>query len=314
MSLINSNGRLILLHNALKEVKKASKYDLVLSPQFYIVKREQIPVKYPFQAKKLAPSVMEDLLPSEHGYEYVVKKDGDGWLFFAYRPKEIENFLKGCCNISANKIGNIYFADQLKPVLEKLPIGIDEYYALSLIDGFATIVPRKMLGSDRYAKFSNKLRPRKPFKFKPSNRVGANGGDLSKSAVVASVLLVLLGVAFIVEGFDYSKASKEQMSTVEELYSQYPQLQSKLTRDSIKDKYSKIEKKQRAIRENIDLFSQLSSKKTLLNSLELKDNAISSSYSVDSKELKRVKSIASSAKLKIAKESGNTITVEGALK
>ena len=312
--MFNSNGRLILLHNALKEVKKASKYDLVLSPQFYIVKREQIPVKYPFQAKKLAPSVMEDLLPSEHGYEYVVKKDGDGWLFFAYRPKEIENFLKGCCHISANKIGNIYFADQLKPVLEKLPIGIDEYYALSLIDGFATIVPRKMLSSDRYAKFSNKLRPRQAFKFKPSSRVGESSGDLSKSAIVASVLMLLLGVAFIAEGVGYSKASKEQMTTVEELYSKYPQLQSKLTRDSIKGKYSKIEREQRAIRENIDLFSQLSSKKTLLDSLELKNNAISSSYSVDSKELKRVKSIASSAKLRIAKESANSITIEGALK
>ena len=312
MSLINSNGRLILLHNALKEVKKASKYDLVLSPQFYIVKREQLPVKYAFQAKKLAASVMEDLLPNEHGYEYVVKKDADGWLFFAYRPKEIENFLKGCCNIDSSKIGNIYFADQLKSVLEKLPIGIDEYYALSLIDGYATIVPRKMLSSDRYAKFSSKLRPHKVFKFKSSNKV-ENSGNISKSAIVASVLLGLLGVAFIAEGYSYKKAGLKEMASVENLYSQYPQLQSKLTRDSIKSKYSKIEKRQRAIRENIDLFSQLSSKKTILNSLELKDNSISSSYNVDSSELKRVKSIASSAKLKVNNK-GNTLTVEGALK
>ena len=312
--MFSSNGRLILLHNALKEVKKASRYDLVLSPQFYIVKRERLPVKYPFQAKKLAPSVMEELLPSEYGYEYIVKKDGDSWLFFAYRPKEIENFLKGCCGVSSNKIGKIYFADQLKPVLEKLPIGIDEYYALSLIDGFATIVPRKMLSGDRYAKFSNKLRPRQGFKFKPSSRVSRDGGNISKSAIVASTLLVLLGASFIVEGVGYSKAAKDNMAKVEELYSQYPQLQSKLTRDSIKAKYSKIEKRQRAIRENIDLFSQLSSKKTLLNSLELNSNSISSSYNVDKKELKRFKSIAASAKLKITKQSGNTITVEGAIK
>jgi len=314
LSLINSNGQLILLHNNLKEVKKANRYDLLLSPQFYIVKREQLPVKYAFQAKKLAPSILEDLLPSEYGYEYVVQKDADAWLFFAYRPKEIESFLNGCCRISANKIGNIYFADQLKPVLEKLPIGIDEYYALTLIDGFATIVPRKMLSSEKYAKFTNKLRPKKAVKFKPSSKVGSSGsGELSKSAIVASVLLALLGVAFIVEGFGYSKAIKQNDAKIEELFTKYPQLQSKITRDSIKGKYSKIEKKQRAIREKIDLFSQLSSKKTLLNSLELKDNTISANYSVDSKELKRFKSIASSAKLKI-KQSGNSITVEGAIK
>ncbi len=313
--MFNSNGKLILLHNNLKEIKKASRYDLLLSPQFYIVKREQLPVKYAFQAKKLAPSILEDLLPNEHGYEYeyVVQKDGDAWLFFAYRPKEIENFVKGCCRIKASQIGNIYFADQLKPVLEKLPIGIDEYYALTLVDGFATIVPRKMLSSEKYAKFTNKLRPNKAIKFKPSSRVGAASEDLSKSAIVASVLLGLLGIAFAVEGVGYSKAIKQNNSKVEELFDKYPQLQSKITRDSIKGKYSKIEKKQRAIREDIDLFSQLSSKNALLNSLELKDNEIIANYSVDSKELKKFKSVASSAKLKV-KPSGNRITVEGAIK
>lgn len=311
--MFNSNGRLVLLHNALKEVKKASKYDLVLSPQFYIVKREKLPVKYAYQAKKLAPSVMEDLLPNEHGYEYVVRKDGDGWLFYAYRPKEVEKFIKGCCGVKASKIGNIYFADQLKPVLEKLPVGIDEYYALSLIDGFATIVPRKMLSSDRYAKFSSKLRPRKAVAFKPSNRVDKESG-FSKTGVVTASIIALLGLTYIVEGYSYKKSADSELRASSELYSQYPQLQSKLTRDSIKGKYKIIENKQRAIRENIDLLSQLSSKKTLLNSLELKDRVISSTFSVDKAELKKVKDIVSSANLKIVNESANSITVEGALK
>ena len=311
--MFNSNGRLVLLHNALKEVKKASKYDLVLSPQFYMVKREKLAVKYAYQAKKLAPSVMEDLLPNEYGYEYVVKKDGDGWLFYAYRPKEVENFIKGCCGVNASKIGNIYFADQLKSVLEKLPVGIDEYYALSLIDGFATIVPRKMLSSDRYAKFSSKLRPRKSVAFKPSNRVDKDSG-FSKMGIIVASILALLGLTYIVEGYSYKRSANSELAANSELYSQYPQLQSKLTRDSIKSKYNSIEKRQRAIRENIDLLSQLSSKKTLLNSLELKDKAISSTFTVDKVELKKVKGIISSANLKIVNESGETITVEGALR
>ena len=313
MSLFSSNGRLILLHNNLKEVKKANRYDLVLSPQFYIVKREQLPVKYAFQAKKLAPSVLEDLLPGEYDYEFVVQKDGDSWLFFAYRPKEIENFLKGCCGVDAHKIGKIYFADQLKSVLSKLPIGVDEYYALSLIDGFATIVPRSMLESDRYVKFSNKLRPNSGFKFKPSTKVGKEY-SISKGAIAASILTALLGGAFLTEGLSYKKAIDSYYSKVDAVTSNYPQLRSKLTRDSIKSKYSKIEKKQRAIRENIDLFSQLSSKKTLLDDLELSKDTIKATFSVDKRELNKVKSIASNAKLKIVNQRGSSVTIQGELK
>jgi len=314
LSLFNSNGTLLLLHNGLKEVKKSSKYDLVLSPQFYIVKREKLPVKYAFQAKKLAPSIMEDLLPNNaFGYEYVAQKDNDSWLFFAYRPKEIENFLKGCCQVRASKIGNIYFADQLKNVLKKVPIGIDEHKAITLVDDFATIVPRKMLGEDRYAKFSNKLRPKEAYKFKPSSKAKTDS-KASKSAIVVASLLALLGLAFLIEGYSYKRAANSKLSANSELLSSYPQLQSKLTRDSIKAKYSKIEKRERSIRENIDLFSQLSSKKTLLSRLFINGNKLVATFDTDRNELKKIKHIIATTNLKIAKESANSITVEGALK
>ena len=301
------------MHNNLKEVKKAKKYDLVLSPQFYIVKREQLPVKYAFQAKKLAPSVLEDLLVSNYGYEFIVQKDGDGWLFFAYRPKEIENFLKGCCGIEPYKIGKIYFADQLKKALSKIPIGIDERYALSLIDGFATIVPRSMLDSQRYIKFSSKLRPKIGFKFKSSRKVGRESA-INKNAIIASILMLLLATAYTIEGIDYKKARDSSYSKIDEATANYPQLKSKLTRDSIKSKYSKIEKRQRAIRDTIELFSQLSSKKTLLDNLELTKDAIKATFSVDKKELNRFKSIVANAKLKIVSQRGNTITIQGDIK
>ena len=312
--MFSSNGTLLLLHNNLSGVKKSSKYDLVLSPQFYIVKREKLPVKYAFQAKKLAPSVMEDLLPSEFGYEYVVRKDGDDWLLFAYKPKEIENFLQGCCQIPPHKIGQIYFADQLKPVLKKMPIGIDEYNALTLVDDTATIVPRRMLESDRYAKFTSKLRPQRGFSFKPSSKAGKSDSKISKLAVASSVLMALLALAFLIEGVGYKKAITQELASMDGLFSNYPQLQSKLTRDSIKSKYSKIEKSQRAIREALDAFGQLSSKKSILSKLELKPNAIEATFDVDKKELKKLKAIVANADLKVVKESSNSITVQGALR
>jgi len=313
LSLISSNGKLVLLHRGLKALPKASKYDFVLLPQFYISKREQLPVKYAFQAKKLAPSILEESLPTEYDYDYLVKKEGKIWQFFAYSPKEIENFLQECCGISASKIGKIYFADQLKDVLKKLPIGVDEYNALTLVNGKATVVPRSMIDSDRYARFTNKLRPSSGFNFKSNSKVAQNS-SLSKGAIVASILSMLLGGAFIAEGFNYKNAIKTQQMKLGDIYENYPQLQSNLTRDSIKKKYEAIEKKERKIRDLIDTYSQLTSKKSILDKLKLDKGKLIAQFNVSPAEVKKIISIAKDAKLKTKKVNNTLIRVEGELK
>lgn len=312
MSFFNSNSTLILLHRGLEHIKKSAKYDIVLSPQFYIAKRETLPLKYAFQAKKLAPSVLEDLLPNEHGYEYIVQKDGDGWLFFAYSPKEIEQFLQSCCNIPPQRIGKIYFADQLKKVLQKLPVGIDAKHALTLINDFATIVPRSMLQSDRYAKFTNRLRPKSGYRFKPSASAQKDE-RLSRSSTVLATLLLLLGIFYLVEGFGYKKAIKRDNSALEALFSANPQLQGRLVRESIRQKYAAIEKKQRAIRTLLESLSQLTSKKSIIDMLELKDNAMVARFIVEPSEQKRVLSVAAAAGLKAKKVNSQIIEVKGVL-
>ncbi len=313
MSLFNSNGRLVLLHKGVHGLKKASKYDFVLSPQFYISKREKLPVKYAFQAKKLAPSILEEYLPSEYGYEYIAQKDGDDWVFYAYSPKDLEEFLKNCCNIPASKIGNIYFADQLKPVLKKLPIGIDENSALTLIDNTATIVPRSMLDSDRYAKFTKRLRPKKGFSFKSSRKAKVDK-KLSKGAIALVASMALLSLAFFAEGLGYKKALKAERAKLSQTYNDYPELQSKMVRDSIKHKYEKIEKEQRAIRNTIDKLSQFTSKKTLLDTLEFRDNKYAAQFKVDPFETKRAETIATLANLKVQRLNRDLIRIKGDIK
>jgi len=314
LSFLSSNGKLVLLHKGIESLPKASKYDLVLSPQFYILKKEKLPVKYAFQAKKLAPSILEDLLPSDdYGYEYIVKKEGDSWLFFAYSPKEIEEELKKCCNIPPNKIGKIYFADDLKPILRKLPIGIDEYNALTLVDGKATIVPRSMLEDEKYAKFSNKLRPKGGFSFKPSSKANRDR-ELTQGAIVASILIVLLGVGFILDGINYKRAKAKEEAKLSALFEEFPQLQSKLTRDSIKNKYEAIEKRERKLRELLDTYSQLTSKTSILDKLELNKDKLIAQFIVTPSQMKKVESIAKGAKLKTTKVNNSLLRVEGVLK
>jgi len=313
LSLFSSNAKLVLLHKGLKALPKASKYDFVLSPQFYISKREKLPIKYAFQAKKLAPSILEDILPTDYPYEYLVKKEGDSWIFFAYSPKEIEEFLKSCCNVSPNKIGKIYFADQLRGVLKKVPLGVDEDSAITLIDGKATMVPRSMIDSKKYAKFSKKLRPQKGFSFKNSSRASKDG-TLDNRVVALGIVLLLLAAAFVIDGLNYKVELKKQEAKLNQIFEEYPQLQSKLTRDSIKNKYINIDKKERKIRDLIDTLSQLTSKKSLLDKLELDKNRLIAQFSVDSKDIKKIEKIAKDANLKVSRLSNSLIRVEGAIK
>jgi len=311
--MLSSNGKLILLHKGLNSIPKASKYDLLLSPEFYISKIEKLPVKYSFQAKKLAPSILEDSLPTNNIYEYFVKKDANSWQLFAYSPKEIEEFLKSCCKIDANKIGNIYFADQLKDILVKVPVGVDEKNALTLIDGKATIVPRSMLTSQNYAKFTSKLRPKKAFKFHLASK-SSKDSKLDKNSIIVSVLLSLIAIAFIVEGISYKKALKQEEEKTANLLSNNPSLQGKMIRDSIKNKYEKIEKRERSIRELLNKYSQLSSKKSVLEKLNIEGNKLVAQFNVEPNEINHILSIAKTINLKATKLGSNKVQVEGVLK
>jgi len=314
LNFLNSKNNLLLLHKNMPEPKKAKVYDLVLSPQFYILKKEDLPIKYEFQAKKVAPSILDDLLPNENEYEFIVFKDLGGWNFYAYNPKEIEEFLEKNYNIKPYQIGKIYFADQLNDILKKVPLSLDEENALVLVDKYATIVPKKMLESTGYLKFAPRFRPKRGFWFKKSVKSGAKKVKLQKSALLLSATLAILGILYFIEGISYKKALNKTSEKLNLIYQNHPELQSKLTRDSIKQKYLNIEKSQRKIRELLNSFSQLSSKKSILEKLTLQKDSIEARFKIESNEIKKFKSLLAQTKLKIVNQNGNTITVKGALK
>jgi hypothetical protein len=314
LNLLSSKNELLLLHKNMQRPKKAKVYDLVLSPQFYFLKKEQLPIKYEFQAKKIAPSILEELLPNENDYEFIVFKDLSDWNFYAYSPKEIEEFLEKNYDIKPHQIGKIYFADQLSDILKKVPLSLDEENAIVLVDNYATIVPKKMLESSGYLKFAPRFRPKRGFWFKKSKNTGAKKEKIQKSSFVLAIFLILIGILYIIEGFSYKKALKSKEEKLNLIYQNHPELQSKLTRDSIKQKYLNIEQKQRKIRELLNSFSQLSSKKSILEKLTLQKDAIEARFKVESGELKKFKSLLAQTKLKIVNQNGGVITVKGALK
>jgi len=313
LSLFNSNGELILLYKNMPKPKRAGRYDLVLSPQFYIVKQEQLPIKYSYQAKKLAPSILDEYLDSDKDYEYIVQKVKDGWRFFAYAPKDVEEYLEQNYKIDSSKIGQIYFADQLNSVISRVPIELDEKNALALLDSQATIVPKDMIEGDSFAKFNKKLRPKGGFAFKSSKKVEkSKSNNFNNNAILIATFLSLIAIAYLIEAYSYQKATKKLQDKLAAVYEDAPELQSKLTRDSIKAKYEAIEKKQRAIREQLKNFSQLSSKKSILEHLTLNKDNLEATFKIDPKEVNKIKSITTNTNLSYKEEKG-LFKIKGAL-
>jgi len=141
-----SRRRLIIFGESVNRIDiDIDEYDILLTPKYYIVKRETIPVKFPFQAKKLAPSVLSEFTDSD-SMDYVVYKDGDEWVFIAYNLQEIIDSAKEF-GIEPSKVRSVYFAEQIRDRLSK-PICVSKNSALALIDGFVTLIPKALTGKD----------------------------------------------------------------------------------------------------------------------------------------------------------------------
>jgi len=130
----------------------AGDYSLILSPQFYWIKRVKLPVKSEYKAKKLAPSVFEGSLPEGETYFYDVKyeKDRDTFIVIAYSKEYIYKSVKEKFSSKAH-IKGIYFAQYELEDLETC-IAIDEEISLGNVDGLLIQVPSSCVQSEENIK------------------------------------------------------------------------------------------------------------------------------------------------------------------
>jgi hypothetical protein len=114
--------------------------NIMLTPQFYTLKKEKLPLKYLYQAKKIAPSLFDGFLEDAYKYDYLVYKEEDEWIFIAYDPKAISDFLvsKG---IMPEQIGKIFFAQQVSDFFTA-PVLLGEKEALVSLDNTVVVIPQ----------------------------------------------------------------------------------------------------------------------------------------------------------------------------
>ena len=314
MNFIRKTKELLLVHTAMHRVTLTENINIMLTPQFYTTKKEVLPIKYAYQAKKIAPSLFEGLLEEGGSYEYTVSNDGDTWTFIAYDIEKIADFLasKG---IGADKISKLYFAQQSVDRFTA-PLALSDKESLVNIDDTVVVVPSIVLEDKGEASlaFDKNFTPK-------TSGVSVKTGGMTKSmftqsqALTIAAVLALFAGMFAVEGSRYDGGNKADEETLQALYESYPSLESSYTRAGIVEKYRNINTLERKKRETIKTLSHMIFKGVTLTSAHLDEKRFNAHFSCDNEEVaNRVKALAKKSHYNTSKtKNSNDLTVEGAL-
>ena len=271
--------------------------DIILTPQFYTFIREELDVKFSYQAKQIAGSLFDDYLDHSKEYQYHVYKCDNLWCFFAYNIEEIDVFLESV-GIEKHRVSKIYFAQQLIDEL-KSPILLDEKSVLQNIDNVVTLVPLQIM--DTSVEY-NSL-DMNSFKLKGGITMGSslNSYVSLKDTVLLSSIFCILGAISIFEGDRIKNSIYKDNAKLTELLDENPRYTSSLARESILAKYAPIDKKERAKRQAIKDISKLLSNKSQLKTLSIDKNKIQAMIKIENKSSSRqIKEHAFSKKFKFS--------------
>jgi len=300
---------LVLVHKSMERVYNKSSINIMLSPQFYTMKRETLPIKHQYQAKKLASSVFESLLKDDVEYQYFVYKDRDDWIFIAYDQIEVSTFLDKV-GIPLENISKLLFAQQY---LDKfnIPLVLSDKELLASIDNTAVVIPSSIIGDKMTnRKFNEKIQNRDGISFGFSN----NSIFEYKEAIIISSVLTIFAFIFIIEGIKYKNTLTQMEDEIALVLSKYPSLQSKYSRDNIAKKYKKIDIKERKKRDILKGLSSLLIRGVTLSSLSINSKNFYTTLKTPNEEtLIRIKKIAIKKGYKTSRKGEDIIKIEGKL-
>ena len=248
---MGSSKRLVLVHREMSPLNLDERVNIVLTPQYYTVKKEALPVKYLHQAKRIAPSLFDGFLEVDKVFDYLVYQEGERWVFIAYCLADIQVFLaeKGLLAWT----GKIFFAEQFVNCLKE-PILLGEKEALSVVEGEVVVVPKHFLSTEcSLSTFPSCSIP------KSGVKLGSTSNDsLSlKQTLFFSTLFFLFALLFGMEALRYKQGGTQERERLAELSTEYPRLQSAIQRESIAQKYQTIDKQERLKRDAIKHLSEL---------------------------------------------------------
>ena len=308
---MENSKELLLVHSAMKQVSLSEPVNVMLTPQFYTLKKESLPVKYAYQAKRLAGSLFEGLLEREGTYDFLVSKEGEDWIFIAYDLEKITDFLE-TKGFRQGEVSKIFFAQQ---AIEEFtaPYVLSDQDALIVLDETVVLVPTSVLDTQTEASlnFDRHFTPKKGVALETSS----SSIFTMKQTVFFSLIFILFALMFFIEGSRYGGQIQSSQDELQSLYEDYPSLQSSYTREGIVSKYKTLDRRERAKRDAGKKISDMIFKGVTLTALFVDDKSVKATFSCSSKEIvQRVENLAKKAKFKVSKTKGSfELSIEGAL-
>lgn len=233
------------------DVQNTDKIDIVLSPRFYWVKKQTLPLKYEYQAKSYAKSVFEGCIPSGN-YTYLAKKHNDEFLLFAYDDAFIVSELEKM-GINFSKVQNVYFS-QIEFLNIDEAIKINDNFSLAKHDDIIIKMPNQMLKSSIL--FQEVLRryelPKYSINLNKFNKIID-----SKKTIFISILLVFLIFLYGIEFFLLQNEYKNLEQKQESLQVKYKLPRTSLQTNAIIDRLNKQKNEQTNLREKLSYLLKL---------------------------------------------------------
>jgi len=307
LSFLGNSKPLLLVYRNMRQETLSQTVNIMLPPQFYTFKREPLPVKYAFQAKKVAPSLFEGLLEHTENYDYMVYREDDHWVFIAYNMVEIAHFLKSK-GIGPEQVGKVFFAQQALDRFET-PVQLGEKDVLFAIDGVVGNVPRAAFREEtKIVQIDDSFTPSNGLSLQDS----FNSFISQKQSIGLATLFTLFALIFFTEGWRYGSTSQTLKQEIETLLEEYPSLESQYKRQSIAKKYRVIDKNERKKRDIVKTLGSMIFKGVKVESFKMNDKGFTVRFKCDNtkvaKQLRELGKKEGFASIKTL--TGNIVTIE----
>lgn len=298
----NSSKELLLVHTAMKHVSLSEPVNIMVTPQFYTLKKEILPVTYAYQAKRFSGSLFDGLLDGEGSYDFFVYKENEYWVFIAYDLGKITHFLQ-TKGFNPGDVSKIFFTQQSVEEFTA-PYVLSDQDALVVLDEIVVLVPANALSSEEPSslKFDRHFTPKKGVSLEDAS----SSIFTIKQAVLFSSLFVFFAMMFLIEGSRYGGGNGSTEEELQSLYADYPSLKSTYTREGIVSKYRELDKTERAKRDAVKKLSDMIFKGVTLTSLYVDHKNVKASFSCNNKKIaQRVENLGKKAQFKVSKTKGS---------
>lgn len=231
-------------------------YAVILSPEFYWVKKVKLPVKRERDALKLAPSIYEGFLPAGE-FSYEVRKEGEDFIVIAYDKKKVSAVLDEVF-LHKKDIAEVYFAQDALAQIEECT-AIDSKAALSNMDGIIIQVPRACTNTQQTLNdvLGAALIGKRKVKLSSFDNTLLSSGDIK---IIASIVGLLL-MAFLSEYIVYKKALGDLETKRAQIIVEHDLPRTSIQLKSIKKSLLKKFKTQKALRDVLFTLSKITLQK-----------------------------------------------------